>query len=123
MKKPSFGSVVRLKNLVYLKSLYMKRKQEKLYKPEGKECLPLGITKLMHIFNQRYTINGCQKLITETLRSCTGSCKLKKCLNTASPPPQPVITKYVMERIQIDLLQMYGPKALYVPSLATIIAL
>ena len=84
---------------------------QKIHKPEGKECLPLGITKLMHIFNQRYTINGCQKLITETLRSCTGSCKLTKCLNTASPPPQPVRTKYVMERIQIDLLQMYGPKS------------
>ena len=66
----------------------------------------------MHIFNQCYTINGYQKLITETLRSCTGSCKLTKWLNTsASPPPQPVRTKYVMERIQIDLLQMYGPKS------------
>ena len=80
----------------------------KIHKPEGKECLPLGITKLMHIFNQRYTINGCQKLITDTLRNCTGSCKLTKCLNAASPPPKPVS---VMERIQIDLLQMYGSKS------------
>ena len=35
---------------------------QRIHQPDEKVCHPLGITKLMHILNQRYTINECQKL-------------------------------------------------------------
>lgn len=82
-----------------------------IHRPGGQECLPLGIHKLKNVFNRRYTINSYQKVITDTLRACTGSCKLIKRLETAQPPPQPVRSNAVMDRIQIDLIEMYGPKS------------
>ena len=82
-----------------------------IHQPGGQECLPLGINRLKNAFNKRFTINSYQKVITDKLRACTGSCKLIKRLKTAQPPPQPVRSNAVMDRMQIGLIEMYGPKS------------
>ena len=49
---------------------------------------------------------GYQKVITDTLRACTGLCMIIKRLETAQPLPQPVRSNAVVDRMQIDLFEM-----------------
>ncbi len=78
---------------------------------EGRPCNPKGINALTRHFCQRYYIHGAQQLITQIKNECTGTCKITKTLNVLEPPPKAIHTSTVMERVQIDLMHLYGEKS------------
>ena len=71
----------------------------------------VGARRLEKTFSATYFINDARHLVQDTLDRCTGTCKLMKSLGVSAPPPQPVHTSSIIERVQMDLLQMYGPKS------------
>ena len=79
--------------------------------PNGSACTAVGARRLEKTFSATYFINDARHLVQDTLDRCTGTCKLMKSLGVSAPPPQPVRTSSIMERVQMDLLQMYGPKS------------
>ena len=78
---------------------------------EGGPCNPKGINALTRQFCQRYYIHGAQELVTQIKNQCTGPCKATKTLNVLEPPPKAIHTSKVMERVQIDLMHLYGEKS------------
>ena len=83
----------------------------KMHCPNGSACTSVGARRLEKTFSATYFINDARHLVQDTLDKCTGTCKLMKSLGVSAPPPKPVRTSSIMERVQIDLLQMYGPKS------------
>ena len=80
----------------------------KMHCPNGSACTSVGARRLEKTFSATYFINDARQLVQDTLDKCTGTCKLMKSFCTTS---KPVHTSSIMERVQIDLLQMYGPKS------------
>ena len=82
-----------------------------LHCPSGRACRKDGINGLVKAFCHRYECKGIRKIAQEVKTTCTGTCQQMKNIKTTNPPPQLIRTETVMERVQIDLTEMYGPKS------------
>ena len=69
--------------------------------PNGSACTAVGARRLEKTFSATYFINDARHLVQDTLDRCTGTCKLMKSLGVSAPPPQPVRTSSIMERVQM----------------------
>ena len=85
-----------------------------MHRPHGTNCIPGGIHKLKNLFSEWYLLNCIQEVVTDVLNRCDGTCKLMKSIKVSKPPPQPVRSMKIMERIQVDLLELYGPKSPFI---------
>ena len=101
------GEPTNLKEVVHIEKA--REIIQSMHRPHNGPCLPAGITKLKRQFIMKYYLKGCQHVITQVLSQCQGTCRRTKVLQTSAPPPIPVRSSTIMERIQIDLLHiMYG---------------
>ena len=103
--------VVRGQNKVVLYKEQAEDRIKDMHRPNGSACTAMGARKLEKTFSATYFVNDVRRLVQETLDKCTGRCKVMKTLSVSAPPPKPVHTSYIMERVQMDLLQIYGPKS------------
>ncbi len=89
---------------------------ESIHRPGGKGCRP-GRQKLVRkTFMEKYCISGITQIVNDVLASCTGTCKETIRLSVQHPPPTPIRTSAVMERIQIDITEVYGPSSPFLES-------
>ena len=58
-------------------------------------------------FSDVYFVNGIRYLVEDVLKKCNGTCKKMKSAGVP-PSPMPVRSSKVIERVQIDLIEMYG---------------
>lgn len=86
----------------------------RLHKPEGRACRAGGVRKVFEEFQSRYFLKGCDKLVRKVLRECTGTCQRLKQLKTRQPPPKLIRTFGLMERVEIDLIEMYSSSSEFV---------
>ena len=56
------------------------------------------------------------QIVDRALASCTGNCNDR--LSVQHPPPTPIRTSAEMERIQIDITEVYGPSSPFLESAA-----
>ena len=91
--------VVRGKNKVvlYKEQAEDRIKDMHMHWPNGSACTAMGARKT---FSATYFVNDVRRLVQETLDECTGTCKVMKTLSVSAPPPKPVRTSYIMERVQ-----------------------
>ena len=109
MNRNRAGEPTKLKEVVHIEKA--SEIIESMHKPHNGPCLPAGITKLKQQFMMKYYLKGCQHLVSQVLSECQGTCRRTKVLQTSAPPPIPVRSSTNMERVQIDLLHMYGTES------------
>ena len=103
--------VVRGKKKIVVHRKRAKKIIAKLHRPNGQvSCMPTGAKRIEKTFNEVYFINDTRSLVHDVLTNCDGTCKQMKVAG-APPPPKAVTTMMVMERIQIDLIEMYGSRS------------
>ena len=89
---------------------------ESIHRRGGKGCRP-GRQKLVRkTCMEKYCISGIAQIVNDVLASCTGTCKETIRLSVQHPPPTPISTSAVMERIQIDITKVYGPSSPFLKS-------
>lgn len=82
-----------------------------IHRPPGRACRKASIRAVVEEFQSKYFCKGIDKIARETLRNCNGTCKRLQALKTRNPPPKLIRTYSIMERVEIDLIEMYGPKS------------
>ena len=82
-----------------------------IHRPPGRACRKASVRAVVEEFQSKYFCKGIDQIARETLRNCNGTCKRLQALKTRNPPPKLIRTYSIMERVQIDLLEMYGPKS------------
>ena len=84
---------------------------QNIHRPSGRACRKGGVRKVMAEFQSHYYCKGIEHIVRETLRECSGTCNRLRVLKTRKAPPKLIRSYSVMERVQIGLIEMYGPKS------------
>ena len=66
-----------------------------------------GINAIVKCFSQQYDCEGVRKMVQDVKANCDATCKNMAALKTLKPPPKLIRTFKVVERVQIDLLEMF----------------
>ena len=82
-----------------------------IHRPPGRACRKASVRAVVEEFQSNYFCKGIDNIVRETLRNCNGTCKRLQALKTRNPPPKLIRTYSIMERVQVDLIEVYGPKS------------
>ena len=91
---------------------------ENIHRPGGKGCRPERQKLVRKTFMDKYSISGITQIVNLVLASYTGTCNETIRLSVQHPPPTPIRTSAVMERIQIDITKVYGLSSPFLESAA-----
>ena len=116
--KPKFildvitSKVYRLEGKSRKEVLYESKAREviqNIHRPPGRACRKGGVRKVLEDFKSQFYCKGMNGIVRQTLKECSGTCNRLRALKTGKAPPNLIRTYAVMERVQIDLIEMYGP--------------
>ena len=85
-----------------------------IHRPPGRACRKDGINAIVKCISQQYDCKGVRKMVQDVKANCDGTCKKMATLKTQNPPPKLICTFKDMERVQIDLLEMYSSQSPFV---------
>ena len=82
-----------------------------LHRPSGGACRKDGVNMLVKRFSLTYHCKGIKDIVIDVKKTCNGTCQNMKVIKCKNPPPRLIRTHRVMERIQVDLFEMYGSQS------------
>ena len=112
--EPYIGLLVKGGRKQYIATNRAREIIKNIHRPQGRACRKDGINAIVKCFSQQYDCKGVRKMVQDVKANCDGTCKKMAALKTRKPPPKLMCTFKVMERVHIDLLEMYGSQSPFV---------